>query len=114
MRAKTVQQQVSLLTASFLFLLSLTIGVTLWYVQEIDRQYRYLTNSAEPTVEASMMLLNGLNESLGALRGYLVLNEDRYAEQRHDVWSLEIDVARRRLEHLYKHEWTGLDPWLSS
>ena len=43
-----------------------------------------------PAVANSASLQNGLNASLSALRGYIILGEDRFKEDRKRIWEKEI------------------------
>jgi signal transduction histidine kinase/CheY-like chemotaxis protein len=53
-----------------------------------------------PTAQASQDVLNGVGHSLAALRGWLLLKDTRYKEEREDVWAREIDFPLEKLTTL--------------
>ena len=61
-----------------------------------------------PTAEYSQRMLNGLNHSLGALRGWLLIGEEHFKEERQEAWNREIEVPLSTLEILSEN-WTNPD-----
>ena len=61
-----------------------------------------------PTAEYSFMMLNGVNHSLAALRGWLLIGEEYFKEERHKAWSKEIDLPLNTLSFLSRN-WTNPD-----
>ena len=52
------------------------------------------------TVQTTHKLLNGVNESLAALRGWMLLGEEKFKKERHYVWKKEIHPSEKGLEKL--------------
>ena len=59
-----------------------------------------------PTVLASNHMLNGINHSLAALRGYMILGADKFKKGRAKAWE-NIDDAYVRMSK-YSENWTNL------
>ena len=57
------------------------------------------------TVQKTHKLLNGVNESLAALRGWMLLGEEKFKKERHHVWKEEIIPSEDNLEKL-STDWT--------
>jgi methyl-accepting chemotaxis protein len=52
------------------------------------------------TVQKTHKLLNGVNQSLASLRGWMLLGEEKFKKERHDVWKEEIIPSEDNLEKL--------------
>ncbi len=59
----------------------------------------------QPTVLASTEMVNNINYSLAALRGYLILGKDKFKQQRADAWK-EIRIVENKLNNFAKN-WTN-------
>jgi methyl-accepting chemotaxis protein len=59
----------------------------------------------QPTVLASTELLNGVNQSLAGLRGYMILGKDHFKDERADGWK-QINAAVATMNELSK-SWTN-------
>ena len=57
----------------------------------------------EPTVHASTLVLVGLERSLAALRGWIVLGDPAFKHERANAWKDEIGPAVDTLQQLSKH-----------
>ncbi|MCJ8346139.1 methyl-accepting chemotaxis protein [bacterium] len=61
-----------------------------------------------PTAEASLKMLNGLNHSLAALRGWMILKKDKFKNERSFSWDSEISPSFETLQSFSK-SWTNPD-----
>lgn len=61
-----------------------------------------------PTAINSLMMLNGLNRSISALRGWLLLGEDHFKQERQQAWLQNIELPRKKLQELSRN-WTNPD-----
>ena len=61
-----------------------------------------------PTAENGLLLLNGVNHSLAAQRGWLLIGEEHFKEERRLAWKEEIDLPIKLLSNLSKI-WTNPD-----
>jgi methyl-accepting chemotaxis protein len=59
-----------------------------------------------PTAEASLQMLNGINHALAALRGWMLLGNDNFKQQRADAWSKGIYPALEVMKEKSK-TWTN-------
>lgn len=59
-----------------------------------------------PTARASLMMLNGINHSLAALRGWMILGKDKFKAERASAWSEEIDPSLKAMQDFSKN-WTN-------
>ena len=46
-----------------------------------------------PTAQASLGMMNGMNHSLAALRGWIILGKDKFKDERAKAWSEEIEPS---------------------
>ena len=94
------------LTIATLAIAAMTAAVlmTLWLRADTLR----LAEVRGPTVEASMRVLAGVQRSLAALRGWVVLGGDAYRDERAQAWNQEIEPGLIALTHLTDN-WTDND-----
>jgi methyl-accepting chemotaxis protein len=59
-----------------------------------------------PTARASLEILNGINHSLAALRGWMILGKDKFKNERAKAWSSEIDPALAAMTK-FSQSWTN-------
>ncbi len=59
-----------------------------------------------PTAMASIEMLNGMNQSLAALRGWIILGDNKFKEERSFAWNEGIDKSFSNLKALSKN-WTN-------
>jgi methyl-accepting chemotaxis protein len=74
-----------------------------YQIVEVEKIRARVTDLRQPSVVASASLLNGVNESLAALRGYMILGEPSLAAQRERAWQ-HIDASYAELTK-YAEEW---------
>ena len=81
-------------------MLAAAIGTTLWQVDKTTRISESLREHLVPTSEAGMTMLNGVNQSLAALRGWIILGDETYLDSRNEAWKQKINVGLEQLETL--------------
>ncbi len=59
-----------------------------------------------PTANGSIRLLNGVNRSLAALRGWMLLGNEMFIDERNRAWSEDIDPSFELLKQ-YSASWTN-------
>ena len=72
-------------------------------VQEVNER---ITQLRAPTARASLMMLNGVNHSLAALRGWMILGKDKFKGERSTAWSKEIEPSLDTLKK-FAVNWTN-------
>ena len=81
-------------------LLAIAVGTTLWQSAGVSRLSDDIREQRVPEAMAALRVLNGINESLAALRGWVIMEEDRFKDERAAVWQDQIHVSMKRLEQL--------------
>ncbi len=54
------------------------VGTTIWQVGRTTEVTDRLIELRAPTAQSSLMMLNGINHSLAALRGWIILGKDKF------------------------------------
>ncbi|MFT5852231.1 MAG: methyl-accepting chemotaxis protein [Colwellia sp.] len=67
-----------------------------------------ITQIRVPTAESSMKMLNGMNQALAALRGWMLLGKEKFREERQNVWEKNIEPAQALMQEKAK-TWTNPD-----
>jgi len=97
------------LAFGFSTLIAITVAiviVTEVQVHEIQLIENQIQQLRTPTVQGSMTALNGVNQSLAGLRGYMLLEKDIFKTERQDAWSKLITPSLERLES-FSDNWTN-------
>jgi len=89
-----------------IIVLATTIIVTFIQVGNINMLTSRIGNVRAPTAQASQMMLNGMNHTLAALRGWMLLGKDTYKTERQMAWEEEINASVTALNDLSKN-WTN-------
>jgi methyl-accepting chemotaxis protein len=58
-----------------------------------------------PTAQASLMMVNGMNHSLAALRGWMLLGKEKFKTERAKAWSQEIEPSMKIMKD-FSVNWT--------
>jgi len=65
-----------------------------------------ITQVRVPTAQSSMTMLNGMNQALAALRGWMLLGNEKFRDERKRVWEEDIDQAQALMQEKAK-TWTN-------
>ena len=76
------------------------VGSTLIQVKRTSTITNRIVDLRVPTAQASLGILNGINHSLAALRGWMILGADKFRQERDKAWSEEIEVHMAGLKKL--------------
>ncbi len=82
-----------------------SVGISLTRSQEIDDTTRRVVELRLPTAQASLMMQNGMNHSLAALRGWMLLGEEKFKTERAAAWSEEI-MPSLKVMQAFSADWT--------
>lgn len=88
--------------------LTLSVTLTLFEVRGTKRITDRVVELRVPTARASLETLNGVNHSLAALRGWMLLGKEKFKSERLIAWSNDIDPAIAALKK-YSENWTNPD-----
>ena len=90
----TVRDRLAIGFSLVTIILAASILITMNRVKELDRTTRVIVGVQQPAAR----VLNGVNESLAALRGYMILNNQAMKAQRGRVWVEDLNPAFVSLE----------------
>jgi len=97
------------ISSGFAIITVILIGAvvtTIFLVGRSNKMTTQLTDLRVPTAQASLMMLNGINHSLAALRGWIILGKDKFRDERSKAWSQEIDWSFDEMKK-YSANWTN-------
>lgn len=86
-------------------LLVTAVLITTWKVSKSNTVVDRLVDLRTPTSHASLAMQNGVNHSLAALRGWIILGKDQFKEDRADAWS-ELDKSLADMKN-YATNWSN-------
>lgn len=92
----------------FAFVTLILMGVvltTIQHVKKVEELSKRLVHLRTPTAHSSLMMLNGINHSLAALRGWIILGDDKFKVERAQAWDDQIQPSLDTMESL-SAEWT--------
>ncbi|MGL1936106.1 MAG: methyl-accepting chemotaxis protein [Fibrobacterales bacterium] len=92
--------------ASITLILVCAVIFTLWGVRQTTQVTDRLIDLRVPTAQASLSMQNGMNQSLAALRGWMLLGKSQFKKERADAWSKSIDPAFDQMKEFSKN-WTN-------
>ncbi|MGL1930881.1 MAG: methyl-accepting chemotaxis protein [Desulfotalea sp.] len=80
--------------------------ITSWQINRISVVNQRIMELRSPTARSSLMMLNGINHSLAALRGWMILGKDQFKSERNQAWETEIEPSLQILKMLAEN-WTN-------
>ncbi|MBF0224333.1 MAG: HAMP domain-containing protein [Desulfobacterales bacterium] len=78
---------------------------TIIKVESANTVVNRLIDLRNPTSQMSLMLQNGINHSLAALRGWIILGDESFKKDRENTWKNEIESSIKSLQEL-SNSWT--------
>ncbi len=81
------------------------VSTTLWQVDRTAAVTDRVVDLRAPTAQAGLGMLNGINHSLAALRGWMILGKDKFKEERAKAWSEEIEPSMAVMKE-FAANWT--------
>ena len=91
---------------SIVTLLVIVMSTMVYYsVNDTNRINKRVIDLRTPTVLTSTQMQNGINHSLAALRGWMILHKDKFKHERQKAWH-EIQTAFDKME-TYSKSWTN-------
>ncbi|MEE8423229.1 MAG: hypothetical protein V3S49_01675, partial [Thermodesulfobacteriota bacterium] len=85
--------------------LVVAVATTIWQVKRTTKVTDRLIELRAPTAQASLMMQNGMNHSLAALRGWIILGKDKFKQEGADAWSREIEPSLEKMQ-AFSVNWT--------
>ena len=81
------------------------VVTTIWQVRRTADVTNRVVDLRAPTAQASLGMLNGINHSLAALRGYMILGKDKFKNERAKAWQEEIEPSLATMKD-FSVNWT--------
>ena len=85
-----------------------TVVITIIQVNKTSNITNKVLDLRVPTAMSSIEMINGMNHSLAALRGWIILGKDKFKVERDISWSQEIEPALFNMTTFSK-SWTNPD-----
>ncbi len=79
---------------------------SIWQTGRATKVTNRLIELRTPTAQASLQMLNGMNHSLAALRGWMLLGKDKFREERGKAWKYELEPSFAELKK-FSANWTN-------
>ena len=79
----TLKSQLTIGFSLMVAIIALVVFINIAQVRYALELSQSITNIHTPTAKNSMLMLNGVNHALAALRGWMLLGQDKYKK---DVW----------------------------
>ncbi|MCH7500906.1 MAG: HAMP domain-containing protein [Nitrospinae bacterium] len=86
-------------------ILLITVSLAIWQTNSTKVLTDRVVDLRTPTLQASMAMMNGINHSLAALRGWMLLHKDKFKNERGIAWEDEIDPAATQMAE-FSRNWT--------
>jgi len=86
-------------------ILAVTIALTMSKVSSTKNINARVIDLRVPTDQASLMMQNGMNHSLAALRGWMILGKDKFKTERMTAWTQEINPSLKIMKD-FSVNWT--------
>jgi len=99
-RAHTLGRKISLGYGLIILILAIAIIVTIRQVGKLRASADEVTNLQVPVTTSSLELMNGINHSVAALRGWAIFRDEKFRTERKTAWENEINPSLARLENL--------------
>jgi methyl-accepting chemotaxis protein len=87
-------------------ILVITVLLTVSDVHKTSDITDAITDNRVPTSQASIQMLNGINHSLAALRGWIILGADKFKNERKLAWDKEINGSLSEMKR-FSVNWTN-------
>ena len=102
----TIGVKMSLGFGLITLILTAAVLTTIWKVGESNKITNQLIELRAPTAQTSLSMQNGINHSLAALRGWIILGNDKFKVERAKAWSEELDKSLAKMK-IYATNWTN-------
>ncbi len=91
--------------ATISLILALAVGVTIWEVTSIKENTTRIVDLRMPTASSSAAMINDMNASLAALRGWMLTGNAAFKTERAAVWA-DVDKVSADIDRLSAN-WTN-------
>ncbi len=89
-------------------LLVAAISTTIYEIRQTEKLTDRMVNLRVPTAQASLGMLNGMQQSLAGLRGWILLGNEEFKDVRQESWDIWIDPSLKTMDEVSK-SWTNAE-----
>ena len=89
-----------------ILLLSAAVAISIYQVDGVQKLTNRVVDLRVPTAESSLGMLNGINQSLSGLRGWILLGNEKFKGERAVAWNDWIDPNLANLQR-FSANWTN-------
>lgn len=101
----TLGKKIGLGFASVVLILAISVGISAIMIQNITVLTERVTLTRMPTARLGLVILNGVNQSVSSLRGYVLFQEEKFKDGREAAWNDLINPALFKMNAL-SDTWT--------
>ncbi len=101
-----IRSKIILSFTGVIFLLLLIVSITFYEINIYKSHVNRIIELRSPTVLNTARMINGVNHSLAALRGWMLLGKDKFEKERKRAWKNEINATLSKMEKVAKN-WTN-------
>jgi len=87
-------------------ILVVAVLTSIWQVGKTSTVTNRVMTLRAPTSQSSLAMLNGINHSLAALRGWIILSKDKFKKERAKAWNDEINPSLKTMK-TFAVNWTN-------
>ncbi|MGR3304001.1 MAG: HAMP domain-containing methyl-accepting chemotaxis protein [Candidatus Scalindua sp.] len=102
----TIGAKMSLGFGIITLVLVAAVLTTVWQIGKTNTVTNRLIDLRAPTAQTSLSMQNGVNHSLAALRGWIILGKDKFKDERAKAWSEGLDKPLADMKK-YALNWTN-------
>lgn len=103
-----IRSKIILSFTGILLVLILLVGVTYYEISQYSFYVNRIINLRMPTIVNTVRMNDGINHSLAALRGWMLLGNEKFRKERELAWKDEIDKTFDYMTKVSKN-WTNKD-----
>ncbi len=96
----TLKNQLALGFSIMVAIIALVVFINIAQVRHALELSQRITDIRTPTAKNSMIMLNGVNQALAALRGWMLLGQDKYKKERSLVWLQQLHAPLLEMKKL--------------
>ena len=89
-KTMTLKSQLTVGFSLMVAIIALVVFINIAQVRHAPELSHRITYIRTPTAKNSMIMLNGVKHALAALRGWMLLGQEKYKKERAQVWSQEL------------------------
>lgn len=109
LKIDTLGQKIGLGYSILALIIALAVGSTLWQVNNVKGVAQRITDQRVLATRMCLEINNGINHSVAALRGYVLLKDPVLKRERQEAWNNEINTSFDQLRLLAKRKVDSVD-----